>query len=309
MPTAIHDPLHQCKNRNSPSSYTAYTPSLQGPQLLPIVTEQTKVPDQKQHIRQVVGSLLHYTRANDPRFIEAIRRISETQSDPTEETLEQVNHVIGFAHTIGETSILYTGTDTMKLTMQSDASYASRPGGKSIMGGWSYLLNSTDDPKTTINGFVQCHSKVMDTIVQSAQTAEQVALNYLGQKGMWERTILNALKYPQRDPTNILTDSNISKQAAHREITIRKSKAVEQRWQWYRQRCDENIFNTVYISNTSRIFIADLFTKPQPVWKLIIYAKQLVSDANYTRITESINNDHDDTTQHHKTSHRKVSFK
>ena len=117
----------------------------------------------------------------------------------------------------------------MILYIQSDASYLSRPGARSVAGGIFYMGNCNQP--TTINGAIQAVSSIIPAVVASVAEAEYAALFLNGQEGASLRQILEALGYPQ-PATVILCDNKCAHGIAADTIKPIRTKSVDMKFHW-----------------------------------------------------------------------------
>ena len=141
----------------------------------------------------------------------------------------------------------------MQLQVQSDASYLSRPKARSVLGGLHYL--GTED---TINGPFFCTSKIISCVVTSAAEAELGAAFQNAQKAAQFRNVLVELGYPQV-PTPILVDNTVAEGLANDTINARRSKSMDVRFFWLRDRVQKAQFLIKHLAG--RWNISDFFTK------------------------------------------------
>jgi len=126
----------------------------------------------------------------------------------------------------------------MRLHIQSDASYQSRSGSRSVSGGIAYLSN--DDP-TEVNGAVHAFSSIIPAVMASVGEAEYVALFQNGQNGAGFRQILADLGYPQ-PPTYILVDNQVAQGIAMNTLQPKRTKSIDMNYHWIRDRVKQNQF-------------------------------------------------------------------
>jgi hypothetical protein len=148
----------------------------------------------------------------------------------------------------------------MILHIQSDASYLGRSNSRSTAGVHA-CLGHRDQP-THINGALVCLSLTLDVIVAAASEAEYGALFISGQLGVWLRTILHALGYPQ-PPTIILCDNDCAVGIANNTVKLKKSKAVDMRYHWIRDRISQLQFRVIWRKGANNL--ENFFTKALPV--------------------------------------------
>ena len=148
----------------------------------------------------------------------------------------------------------------MTLHIQSDASYLSRDGSRSVAGGIFYLGNK--GCPTHINGAIHAISSIIGVIVSSAAEAEYAALFMNAQHGEWLRTVLEAFGYPQ-PPTLIMCDNACAVGIANKTVKMKRSKCIDMRFHWIRDRITQGHFIVQWREGANNL--ADFFTKALPV--------------------------------------------
>ena len=179
--------------------------------------------------------------------------------NPTTALLDACNRLLAYSVSYPNNELVYTASD-MLLFIQSDASYLGRSLARSVAGGCFYLGNKNQP--THINGAVMAVSNTIDVVVASAFEAEYGAVFIIAQIGVWIRTILNALKYPQ-PPTILLCDNECAVGIANDATKLRKGKAIDMRFHWIRDRISQKQFQVLWRKGANNL--ADLFTKALPV--------------------------------------------
>jgi hypothetical protein len=148
----------------------------------------------------------------------------------------------------------------MILHIQSDASYLSRSGARSVAGGIFYMGNR--DQPTGINGAINAISSIIPAVVASVAEAEYAALFINGQEGASLRDTLTALGYPQ-PATMILCDNKCAQGIATDTIKPKRTKSVDMKFHWIRDRIRQGQFLVMWRKGVDNL--ADFFTKPLPV--------------------------------------------
>jgi hypothetical protein len=141
----------------------------------------------------------------------------------------------------------------MHLQIQSDASYLCRTRARFVLGGLHYL-GTTDQ----INGPFYCTSKVISCVVTSAAEAELGATFQNAQKGAQFRNTLAELGYPQ-PTTHILVDNTVAEGLATDTINVKRSKSMDVRFFWLRDRIQKLQFFIRHIKG--RWNISDFFSQ------------------------------------------------
>jgi len=102
----------------------------------------------------------------------------------------------------------------------------------------------------------------------AASETEYAALYLNAQHAYFERTVLNALGYIQ-PPTHIYADNMAAVGIANDTVKLRRSKAIDMRYHWIRDRVRQGIFKVFWSQGPGNI--ADYFTKLQPTKRQLIF--------------------------------------
>ena len=120
---------------------------------------------------------------------------------------------------------------------------------------------------------IECISTLLPTILASAAEAEYGTLFIAGKSLLPLRNSLHDLGYNQ-PPTIIITDNEAAKNIANNTCKIRRSKSIDMRYHWIRDRIELKDFKIVWEpGNTS---IADYMSKIQPVQTVLNMRKYFV---------------------------------
>jgi hypothetical protein len=158
----------------------------------------------------------------------------------------------------------------MYLWGHSDASYLSEPHSRSRIGGYFFLSDRPKDPTRpptpqdappTPNGAIHVVTHLMKEVVSSAAEAETGGLFYNGKEACPIRTTLSELGFPQ-GPTPIQTDNSTACGIANDTVKQRRSKAMDMRYYWIRDRVLQNQFHIYWAQGSDNL--ADYFTKHHP---------------------------------------------
>jgi hypothetical protein len=214
-------------------------------------------PDRKQRIQQIVGTFLYYARAVDPTMLTAINKLASIQANPTEATELAVHRFLSYAKTWPHAYLVIRPSD-MILHAHSDASHLSESESRSRIGGFIYLGHSTMDPDQPPNAAVEYFSTIIDVKVSSAAEAEYAALFQVAKECEPLRETLNDLGYPQ-PPTLITCDNQCAVSIAYDTVKQKRSKAVDMRFHWIRDRIRQGHFKVEWQPGSTNL--ADFFTK------------------------------------------------
>ena len=155
-------------------------------------------------VQQIVGTLLHYSRAVDTKMLVALSSLAAAQTKSTDETALSLTKLINYASTHPNATLRYVASD-MILHIYSDASYGSEPKSCSRVGGLFTLTSCTDDPTKppiytpTPNGEIHTVSNIMRNVMSSATEAEAGGLFHNAKDSVTLRTTLAEMGHPQPD--------------------------------------------------------------------------------------------------------------
>ena len=110
-------------------------------------------------------------------------------------------------------------------------------------GGPDYLSSVSNPTAATVNGAIEAVSTIIPTVVSAASEAELAGLFLNGQAAVSTRHTLADLGRPQ-NPTPLITDNSTALGITNRTVRLMRSKAIDMRYHWIRDRFD--------ITDTSR---------------------------------------------------------
>ena len=252
--------IHPTTNTHNPERYTPIIYGSKLPQLAKVDTSPSLSPANKNLVQQIVGVLLWYARGVDGTMLKAVNSVGSAQAKPTDNVLAAALYILHYGHTYPNASITYYASD-MILSIDADASYLGETNSRS-RAACTFKFVTKDNPDY-VNGLIECVSTIIPTVVTSAAEAEYAGLFIAGQTGLAYRYTLNDLQCPQPpEGTRITCDNLTSGNIAHRRWKQKRSKPMDMRYHWVRDRCDLKDF---YIEwRKSEDSIADLLTKSHP---------------------------------------------
>jgi len=217
-------------------------------------------------VQEVIGVLLYYARAIDPTLLVALSTLATQQAHGTQATMAALTQLRTYCATHPDAVIRYHASD-MVLWTHSDASYLTAPKGRSRAAGYSFLSTrpcsppTSTDPAPPDNGPVHVLCQIMRQVVASAAEAELGALFLNAQTICPIRTALEELGHPQ-PATPLQTDNNTASGIINDTVKQKRSKAVDMRFYWLRDRSQQEQFHIFWKPGiTNR---ADYFSKHHP---------------------------------------------
>ena len=228
-------------------------------QYAPLDTSEPLSPADTTRLQKIVGTFLYYGRAVDHTVVTATAAISSEQAHPTDNLLKQADRLLAYGQTYPDNKLIYKKSD-MVLKIHSDVSYLSRSKSRSVAGGYGFMGNKNDDD--FLNGGIYAFSKIIDVVVASVSEGEYGAVFLNAQTGEYMRNILEELGHAQ-PPTTIYCDNECAVGLANDTVKIKRSKSIDMRFHWIRDRINQGHFIVQWIKGTSNL--ADFFTKALPV--------------------------------------------
>jgi hypothetical protein len=264
--------IHPTTNTHNPELYIPVVYGSKAPQMAKEDVSPALSSADKTLVQQIVGVILWYARGVDGTMLKAVNSVGSAQANPTEAVKAAAIQLLHYGHTYPNASITYRASD-MILSIDADASYLGETGARSRAA--SIFKFVTRDNPDYQNGLIECISTIIPTIVTGAAEAEYAGLFIAGQTGLAYRYTLCDLGCPQPDTgTRITCDNLTSGKIAHRKWKQKRSKPMDMRYHWVRDRCDLKDF---YIEwRKGEHSIADLLTKSHPTTHFLSMRKHYV---------------------------------
>ena len=264
---ARFDKENSIKRRKTPSKYV---PPVYGTNDVDTEKETVvkHVPEMKNFVQSANGTYLFYGRIIDYSILEQTNTIGQSQGNPTTDTVDQVNHLIGYLKEYPDTKLVIKGND-MQLRVMYDASFMTAHARKS-KGGAIYYLANVNDPKELTENIFDVDAFIIPCMCASVAEAEYATAFHSGQKAYFYRNVLEFLDYPQL-ATPFYGDNKIAIDISNDACKLRKAKAIDKSYHWFRDRCRLKDFESKWICSEDNV--ADYFTKPLPLSR----HKQIVS--------------------------------
>jgi hypothetical protein len=223
-------------------------------------------PSTLTRIQEIVGTLLFYCRAIDSTMLVALGTIASQQSKDTHAMAHALTQLLNYAAVHPDATVRYHTSD-MYLHVHSDAYYMSESSARSRAGGIFFLsqrpanpskpLTPTDIPPPQ-NGAIHIISTIMRNVMSSTMEAELGALFHNTRDGIPLRTTLIEMGHDQA-ATAIQTDNACAAGVANETVKQRRSKAINMRFYWIRDRIKQGQFIIHWQKGTDNI--DDYFTK------------------------------------------------
>ena len=188
---------------------------------------------------------------------------TDTNNIKKSELTRRKNQFLDYVATHPNAILKYKASG-MHLWAHTDASYLSETKARSRAGGFYYLSDKpslpilSNDPPPPLNGAIAVKSKIIDAVMSSAQEAETGAGFYNAKELLPLRQTLEELGHPQ-GPTPLQFDNISATQILKNEVSQKRSKAMDMRYYWLRDRAKQQQFHIHWKKGTQNL--ADYFTK------------------------------------------------
>lgn len=226
-------------------------------------------PKEIKRLQEIIGTLLYYGRAVDSTMLVALGTLASAQTKGTQATKRAANQLLDYCFTHPDATVRYHASG-MVLTIDSDASYLSEAKSRSRVAGHFILSDALPDPtkppkptepKIRNNGAILIISSILPMVLASATEAELAALYYNAREACSIRTTLEEMGHPQ-PATPIQTDNEVAVGLTHDTVKQRRSKAIDMRFYWIRDRVKQGQFLIYW--RPGRENNADYFSKHHP---------------------------------------------
>jgi hypothetical protein len=207
-------------------------------------------------VQEVCGTFTHYARVIDYSMLTAVSNISMSQANPTTETLAQVDRLLGYSLKYPSNKLVMYASD-MQLRVMYDASYQSLPDARSRIGHIQYLCDVNDSRDTVKNHF-HAASQVLRATPASVVEAEYGAAFEAGQATYPSINTLESLGHKQA-PIQFFGYNEITVKIFNDTVKVKRSKAIEKSYHWFRDKCRQNIFVSKHIPSVNNL--SDYLTK------------------------------------------------
>ncbi len=214
--------------------------------------------DEATRVREIIGVLLYYGLAIDNTILVALGSIAAQLSKSTEATADAITDLLNYVATHPDAVVRFHASG-MLLYIHADGSYLSEPKAKSRAAGFYFLSNKVDKGQMPpINGPIHVQTGILHNVMSSAAEVEVAAAFVAGKEGCPIRVTLTEMGWPQ-PPTQIVTDNIIAKGIVEDTVKQKRSKAMDMRFYWLRNRAKEGEYEMVWLPSEKNL--SDYHTK------------------------------------------------
>jgi hypothetical protein len=146
----------------------------------------------------IIGKMMYVACATRPDLAGPLRDLSQYLANYDSSHWEAAKRAVRYLKGTRDWKLVLNGTNPIKLTGYTDASYRSCPGAHSVSG-YAFSLGS---------GAISWASRTQKSVALSTCEAEYVAASEASKEVMWLRQLLEAIGFPQEEPTTLFADNN-----------------------------------------------------------------------------------------------------
>ena len=246
------------RRQNSPHPHTTpqYGAKVQyakGPDDTPLLSAAGK-----KRIQKINGKFLFIARAVDSTLLVPLSAIAAQQAAPTTATEAKASQLLDYVASQEEAILTYRASD-MVLAVHSDAGYLNESNARSRAGGHFFMSNNSPIPPN--NGAILNIAQIIKGVMSSAAEAELGALYINAREAVYIRLILERMGHPQL-PTPVQTDNSTAEGVINSRVRPKRTKAMDMRFHWLRDRGTRGQFRFYWRPGTS--MIADYWSKHHP---------------------------------------------
>ena len=203
--------------------------------------------------REAVGSLLYLSQITRPDITFSVNLVSRYIEDPKEQHWTAVKRIFKYLKGTINFGLIFSSRQKLMLKGYSDADYAGDLDTRRSTSGSVFTLGS---------GSIAWSSRRQQCVSLSTTESEYIALSQAVQELTWLKLFLGELlDQPKMVPTMYGDNQSAIKLVKNPEFH-RRTKHIDVRYHYIREKFNEGLFSLEYISSKEQI--ADIMTKPTP---------------------------------------------
>ena len=245
---------------DSPMIYTPPDYKSKTSQDVPSDSSATLTDAEYKEAQQIIGACGYYAQVTEAPILTAVNALQTELPDRKASINPKLNRLLGYLLKYPNNALVYKPSG-MVYHCASDVSYLSVTRARSRAGGHGFF--GYPNAPTFLNGPVCAMSKVLDVVVSSAAEGEYGAAYLIAREAVYIRACATAMGYPQHNATILLCDNSTAVGLANDNVKIAKTKAIDMRYHWLRDRVRQGQFRVEWVPKNKNI--ADFFTKALPV--------------------------------------------
>jgi transposase InsO family protein len=197
----------------------------------------------------IIGKMMYVACATRPDLAGPLRDLSQYLANYDASHWEAAKRAVRYLKGTRDWKLVLGGTNPIKLSGYTDASYGSCPGAHSVSG-YAFSLGS---------GAISWAARTQKSVAMSTCEAEYVAASEASKEIMWLRQLLEAIGFPQNEPTTLFADNNGAICLSEDPYFHARVKHIHVRHHYIREKVSEKHVKLQYVHTSNNV--ADIFTK------------------------------------------------
>jgi len=227
---------------------------VQSPVAAGTMLERHDGPAAKYEYSQAVGSLMYLAMGTRPDLAYAVGLVSRFAGNPGEHHVKAVKRMLRYLRGTIDMGLRWGGSPTEDgLACWADADYA---------GCITTRRSTTGYMCKFYGGAISWASRRQECAALSTTEAEYMALCAAAKEVAWLRGLLDFMGFRQEGSTTIYQDNQSTIALAENGKVSRRSKHIEVRFHYTREKIQDGAVKLVYCPTTQ--MVADVLTKPMP---------------------------------------------
>jgi hypothetical protein len=212
-------------------------------------------PTFRQEYQSKVGSLNFAANQTRPDISFATGYVARYASNPNQSHIDAVNRIFAYLNNDRSKSIQYSGRHGFDLKGFVDSDFAGCEDSRRSTIGWVFTL---------AGGPISWASQRQKTVATSTLDAEYIAGAEAAKEAVWIRNFINDLRIPGLYVKSVplYIDCNSALRLTHNPEFHSKSKHIDVKHHFIREKVDEGIISTERVSTKDNL--ADILTKALP---------------------------------------------
>lgn len=216
--------------------------------------------------RQLIGSLMYAMLCTRPDLCFAINLLSRFQIKNNKELWQNLKSVLRYIKGTLNYKLIYKRNDFMDLlTGYVDSDWAGNEIDRKSTTG--YIFQMFD------NCTICWNTKRQSTVATSSTEAEYMALYEGIKEACWLKSLISSINVKIKLPIKIFEDNNGCIAIANNPTDHKRTKHIDVKYHFSREKIEENHVNLEYISTGDQI--ADMFTKSIPAVQFVRFRTRL----------------------------------
>ncbi|KAK2578415.1 hypothetical protein KPH14_012187 [Odynerus spinipes] len=199
---------------------------------------------------EAIGSLLYVSQVTRPDIAFIVNKLSSFCKEPKQQHWNAVKRVFRYLKGSVDFRLKYKRVSDQKIIGYSDSDWANDTRDRKSITGCIFLMNE---------GPISWYSKKQKTVALSTVEAEYIALSFTCQEAMWLRSLTKEIIEKGDQIIELVCDNNGSIINARNNSINQRTKHIDLRHHFIRERIENKEINVRHIGTEENI--ADLFTK------------------------------------------------